>query len=623
MSKSILQEVATYNAEKFNSAELKTEISEIQGSFEELDLKVKQDTVQSNNDVSIEINKLLEQSNNINETLNAKMLELEVDNSATTEYIVGELATNYYNHGAMRKEYLRSDIQLGERIDHEILHKISDFMGPMKPIVLNAEGLFDSYGSDIAEASRAWIYIDALDERQIKFGGYNLFKLDPTNNFVTIGDAQINELKLPGELEIEKSTSILNGSLSVHSLLTDPSFTGNNDIISTAGELKVYSGMTTSLGNISTGIGDIFTSNGVMYCTGDISSSAGALDVFNGISTDNGDISTGVGNISLATGNLIISTEGDLQIKKGSIAIDTVGDISTFDGSVSITNEGDITTAKGLISCTSSITTVTGDISITTDGDFITEKGDFHSEEGLLYIGGLNGTSKILHDLEVGGSLTLGDDLEAPSLTLTDNLIVGGTSTLTGNVGITGVTTLASSLSVAGAASVTGTTTLSSTLAVTGQVNTSAAIKAGTDVYANNGSGTLYGNATSANYGDLAEKYGTDADYPAGTVLSIGKKTEVTLYDHNLPLAGVVSDAPAFKMFDKLDNAVYVALKGRVPVKTSHGIVRGMYILPDEKIPGECIGISKLAYKASAYDFTDIIGIALSDSIDGFVEVKI
>ena len=93
-------------------------------------------------------------------------------------------------------------------------------------------------------------------------------------------------------------------------------------------------------------------------------------------------------------------------------------------------------------------------------------------------------------------------------------------------------------------------------------------------VYAN----TFCGNATSAQYGDLAEKYQADQPYPPCTVLEFGGACEVTLaQDGTRRVAGVVSTNPAHLMNTVLtgENTVALALTGRVPCKVRGKIQKG------------------------------------------------
>jgi hypothetical protein len=83
------------------------------------------------------------------------------------------------------------------------------------------------------------------------------------------------------------------------------------------------------------------------------------------------------------------------------------------------------------------------------------------------------------------------------------------------------------------------------------------------------------GTATSAQYADLAEKYLPDAEYEAGTVVCIGGEKEITAATWGKRAIGVISTNPAFMMNSELEDGVYVALKGRVPVKVIGRIKKG------------------------------------------------
>jgi hypothetical protein len=95
------------------------------------------------------------------------------------------------------------------------------------------------------------------------------------------------------------------------------------------------------------------------------------------------------------------------------------------------------------------------------------------------------------------------------------------------------------------------------------------------NVYANLFNGT----ATSAQYADLAEKYLPDAEYPTGTVVSIGGDQEITAATDGDRAIGVISANPAYMMNSELEGGVYVALKGRVPVFVVGPIRKGQYLI--------------------------------------------
>jgi hypothetical protein len=112
-------------------------------------------------------------------------------------------------------------------------------------------------------------------------------------------------------------------------------------------------------------------------------------------------------------------------------------------------------------------------------------------------------------------------------------------------------------------------------------------IKDGTDGtgdigQSNNKFGTIYGTASSATYADLAEKYLPDSDYPVGTVMTVGGEKEVTACRVYSRAIGVISENPAYMMNSELEGGVYVALKGRVPVRCVGPVEKGDELVPTE-----------------------------------------
>jgi hypothetical protein len=90
---------------------------------------------------------------------------------------------------------------------------------------------------------------------------------------------------------------------------------------------------------------------------------------------------------------------------------------------------------------------------------------------------------------------------------------------------------------------------------------------------------TVFAQATSAQYADLAENYLADADYAPGTVVVFGGEQEITMatQDHDPAVAGVVSTRPAYQMNSRLtgDHVVTVALIGRVPCQVQGPVRKG------------------------------------------------
>lgn len=147
---------------------------------------------------------------------------------------------------------------------------------------------------------------------------------------------------------------------------------------------------------------------------------------------------------------------------------------------------------------------------------------------------------------------------------VTRSVAAGGSITVTNGDGVSGNPTIA----------------LSSTPEV------SAIIKTGTNGSGNIGQtgnrfGTIFGTATTAQYADLAEKYTTDAEYEAGTVLAVainGNAEATQTWQSGQRVLGVISTNPAFLMNDEADGQA-IALRGRVPVKVVGPIRKGQPLI--------------------------------------------
>ena len=129
---------------------------------------------------------------------------------------------------------------------------------------------------------------------------------------------------------------------------------------------------------------------------------------------------------------------------------------------------------------------------------------------------------------------------------------------------------------------------------------------------------TIYGVSTSAQYGDIAERYHADASMEAGTVVALGGVEEITRTaeraDENV--FGVISSKPAFRMNDVVqDDAEYpfVAFSGRVPCLVKGPVAKGERLVSSD-IPG-------VAVRADTTDgWKSIIGRALTDKTSEEVE---
>jgi hypothetical protein len=234
---------------------------------------------------------------------------------------------------------------------------------------------------------------------------------------------------------------------------------------------------------------------------------------------------------------------------------------------------------------------------------------------------GVNGNFS--NNITVDGSTTLGNDG-------TDGIAFNARATTSFNPSVTSVYDLGSAALRWGTlhtASITtyssftsnGTTTIgddtADTLSVNARVNTSI-VPISNDTYNLGATGLRWnvvhaalfeGTATTARYADLAEKYVGDEAYEPGTVVVFGGSKEVTQSTTfaDTRVAGVVSTDPAYLMNSALENAVDVALVGRVPCKVV-GRVR----------KGDLLVTSTFAGHAVAYDNLTVgtlIGKALQD----------
>jgi hypothetical protein len=201
------------------------------------------------------------------------------------------------------------------------------------------------------------------------------------------------------------------------------------------------------------------------------------------------------------------------------------------------------------------------------------------------------------------------------TLTLRNTTIVGTQASLTL------FDSVATTLNFAGAATTLniGNASGRNTILGTTVITTLSATNVGSTV---SGAWTLAPGATfEASYADLAEWYGSDAEYDPGTVLIFGGESEVTLttLSSDSRVAGVVTTNPAYIMNgEQAGTRACIALQGRVPVKVV-GIVRKGDLLTTSSTPGYAI-------KAMNPTVGTIIGKALEDKDDpgmGTIQVAI
>ncbi len=142
--------------------------------------------------------------------------------------------------------------------------------------------------------------------------------------------------------------------------------------------------------------------------------------------------------------------------------------------------------------------------------------------------------------------------------------------------------------------------------------------------------GLYVGTATSARWADLAERYSADDMYDNATVMGINLDgdSEITKWEPGMPLVGVISTNPAVQMNDmgiepgsnskKARMNPFIALKGRIPCLVSEPVKKGQWVIPAGD--GKAKGVD---YGTPGINSYEIIGIALKDSENGEVEVKV
>jgi hypothetical protein len=131
---------------------------------------------------------------------------------------------------------------------------------------------------------------------------------------------------------------------------------------------------------------------------------------------------------------------------------------------------------------------------------------------------------------------------------------------------------------------------------------------------------TIYGQATSATFADLAENYEGDKEYEVGTVLMIGGDKEITIASgyETTKVAGIVSENPAHLMNANCPGIkVPVALTGRVPCKVvgkiskgdllTVGLVPGVAMANDNPKPGSIIGKALANYDSDRIGLIEVL----------------
>ena len=343
----------------------------------------------------------------------------------------------------------------------------------------------------------------------------------------------------------------------------------------------VHNGLTVGPAFVYAGNGDIITSGNISVIGGGSFGGLSSNQIYQGSS--NVTVGGSTVNIAISSSNVasFSSTGFSVVPPTGSNGFGTIY-ANNYSGSVSAYVVADNSFVHfGSASNTQLNLKVNGTTPafIGTSGNLVvaTATNSTSSTTGSIVTAGGIGVAQ---DAYIGGKLYVGGNT-----TFINTTIINTTDTLSaptifaGQIGNSG-TTLTGTLSTASQTNITAVGTLTG-LTVSGAIvpSSNASINLGgtssqyfNNVYAVN----FLGTSTTAKYADLAERYSSDVDYEAGTVVDFGGTAEVTLSNINGSqyVAGVVSTNPAYMMNSDADG-LYIALVGRVPCKVTGPVEKG------------------------------------------------
>ena len=235
--------------------------------------------------------------------------------------------------------------------------------------------------------------------------------------------------------------------------------------------------------------------------------------------------------------------------------------------------------------------------------------------------------------ITAGGGLTVGTDLLLTStpgaVSLTNSTInsdinlwvnKGGVSTPAISIGGTtaavtfaNAVVMSTTLGVTGTATITGNVNLQSYTVVSNHILPNGTVNIGATAakFANIYATYFVGQAITASYADLAERFETDAPLLPGTVVELGGIKEITTAIQELSEAvfGVISTNAGFLMNGSAGNDVThppVAVNGRVPVRVIGTVTKG------DRLVSAGRGLARAATRSEMTAF-NVIGRALEN----------
>lgn len=322
------------------------------------------------------------------------------------------------------------------------------------------------------------------------------------------------------------------------------------DSIGATGQLTAESGVASSS-----------TTTGALVVTGGIGATgavyAGSLNLGSGSITATG----ALGNVASVTASGVIQTTGLIYANAGTASGSTTTGALVVLGGVGVSgnvNAGNVNAtnfAGTLITASQPNVTATGNLTTLDVTGRIRSIGQIQANSGIASTSTGTGAITVIGGIGATGNVTSGN----VTATIVAATSLVGTLVTAAQPNVTSLGTLAATLN---------TQTVAPSANVTYNLGS-------TSLWYN----TVYGQALKAQYADLAENYTSDHDYEPGTVVVFGGEYEVTVSssDMNNKVAGVVSTNPAYTMNSLLegDNAVTVALVGRVPCKVVGPVAKG------------------------------------------------
>jgi hypothetical protein len=182
----------------------------------------------------------------------------------------------------------------------------------------------------------------------------------------------------------------------------------------------------------------------------------------------------------------------------------------------------------------------------------------------------------------------------------TNRVLVAGAPT--DNLGIATKAYVDSAVSGAGTLATSG-GTMTGDILVSGTVNFGSSGNRVATVFAT----TFNGEATSAQYADLAENFRPDTSYAPGTIVALGGVEEITAVNEELSsnVFGVVSSKPAYLMNSAQEGGAPVAVAGRVPVRVLGMVNKG------DRLVSAGNGMARAAQSDEPINAFNVIGRAI------------